>query len=84
MIDRGTVSVLTASPWTGVFAFIVQAGFVGRTVRVKNTLRPTTFVRIAYVVREASTGTCTVLFFAHRIGSAGGRHAGVDDFRGWR
>lgn len=84
MIDRGTVSVLTASPWTGVFALIVHAGFVGGTVRVKNTFRPTTFVRVAYIVGEASTRTCTVLFFAHRVSSAGGWHAGVDDFRGWR
>lgn len=51
MVYDLAISILTARSRTRVLTFVSDASSVRRTIRVEDTLRSTSFVRIAYVIR---------------------------------
>lgn len=83
MIDRSAFGVLSTSTRTRVFTLISDASFVRGTVRVKDTLRPATFVRVAYVVGKTGARTCAVLLPTNGVRSTGRWYTWVGDIRGW-
>jgi hypothetical protein len=62
VVDHLTVGIRSASTRTRIFAFIVNAGFVGWTIRVEYALGPATFVRVSDVIRETNARPGSVLF----------------------
>lgn len=66
MHDGTAQGSLTTAAWTGIHAFAVHTGLVGRTVGAAHTLRST--VRwCAYVISE-TCAACTTLWSSHTFG----------------
>lgn len=57
MIHHVTLRVLATNSGTGVLAFVLQAGFVARALRIENAFRTTGLVRIADVFGQTSAFT---------------------------
>lgn len=84
MIDNVTLGVSTADSRARVSALVADAGLIGGTVGIQETLGSTSFVGVANVSGEAGTRACTVQFFANCVGAAGGWIAGINGRRSCR
>lgn len=70
VIDNATNCVDATNSWTGILAFVVDAGPVHGTVRVSDTFRSTTVIWISMVFWNAfANGVCAVRV-AFGIGTA--------------
>lgn len=83
VINNLTNSILATYSWTGIEAFVSYTCLIGGTVRVKNTLRSTTFIGITYVLGKATTRPCVILLLTNGIGSTRWRGARRYNFTGW-
>lgn len=80
MINHRALCVAAAGPWARVLAFVSNAHFVGRAVRVYDALGPAAYVSVAYIFRGTVTDSSAVSFSAQRVRAASGFRAG----RGFR
>ena len=67
MINYLTICILPTSSWTWILTFIPHTCSVWWTVRIYNTFRPTTLIRVANILWQASTWTSTILLSANSI-----------------
>lgn len=67
MVDNLADSVGSASTRTRVTTFVLRARFVWWTVGIHNTFRSASFVRVAVIFWQTSTGSGAVIFSAFSI-----------------
>lgn len=70
MIVNLALRVNSACPHARVLALVVDAGFGMSAIRVLNTLRSTTLIRITGVIGQTSAGACAVTLFAYSVRAA--------------
>lgn len=81
MIDNMTLGIDTTYARTRITTFIIDAGTILSTVRVKNTFWTTLRVRIAIVFRQTGARPYAIAFFANCIGTTRAGIAGFSLFR---
>jgi hypothetical protein len=64
MIHNLAVCILATCPWARILAFISYTGAIWRAIRIQNTFRSATFIRISNIVGRTGTCSCTILFSA--------------------
>jgi len=77
VVDNLAVGVDSASTNARVFAMVVYASSVRRTILVENTFGVASEIRISVVKRFADAADSTACFFADGVGAAAGCIAGV-------
>lgn len=71
MIHHGTISINSTSISTRIFALVLGAGLVTRTIRVQYTFRPADGVRIADQIGRAGAFALSVIAdVRYRVGAA--------------
>lgn len=71
MVENVALGVDAASSGARIFAFGIDAGLCGWTIRIDETFGSTAFVGISNVIGAADTRPSAILFFANGIGTAG-------------
>lgn len=77
MVNDLAIRVLSASSRTRIDTFASYASLVRWTIRVEDTFRSATFVRVSYVIPNAGTGTGSILLPAFGICTAGRRETRI-------
>lgn len=84
VINYFAVCIYSACTFARIFAFIIDASFVARAIRIKNAFRPTRQVRVSEITGSADTDDPAFVLAAIRVTATSVSFASIFFYHHWK